>query len=95
MWRPSPGGSGLGHGCRASCKEGVVFLLQLVVDGVLHDVLDDRSPSGHLVGLFGDAFLPGNLVGFAAAGPSLWMQVFVRRGYGRRTEGEDVRGDQE
>lgn len=48
-----------------------MFLLQLVVDGVLHNVLDDWGPSRHLVSLFGDALLPGDLVGLAAAVASL------------------------
>lgn len=54
-----------------------MFLLQLVVDGVLHDVLDDRGPPRHLVGLFGDALLPGDLVRFAAAVPSLHNYVYA------------------
>lgn len=48
-----------------------MFLLQFVVNGVLHDVLDDRSPSGHLVSLFGDPLLSGDLVGLATAVASL------------------------
>lgn len=48
-----------------------MFFLQLVVNGVFHDVLDDWGPSGHLVGLFSDALFSGDLVGFAAAVTSL------------------------
>ena len=44
-----------------SAEEGKVRVVQLVVDGVLHDVLDHRGPPRHLVGLLGHAVLATGL----------------------------------
>lgn len=33
-------------------------VVQLVLDAILHDILDDRSPPGHLVCLLRDSLLP-------------------------------------
>lgn len=43
-----------------------MFRVQLIFDEVLHDILDDWSPSGHLICVFGDAFLTWNVVKFSA-----------------------------
>ena len=41
-----------------AAQEGKVRVVELVVNGVFHDVLDDRGPPGHLVGLLAHALLP-------------------------------------
>jgi len=36
-----------------------MLVIQFVLDGILHDILDDWSPAGHLIRLLRDALLPG------------------------------------
>ena len=35
--------------------------VQLLINGVLQDVLHDRSPAGHLISVFGDSLLAAGL----------------------------------
>ena len=49
-----------------SAEERKVRVVELLVDELLHHVLDDWRPSGHLVGLLIDPFLPLDLPDFAA-----------------------------
>lgn len=54
-------------------QEWEVLQVQLVLDAVLHDVLYNRRPAGHLVRLISDALLPRNLVHFL---PVTLQQLF-------------------
>lgn len=42
-------------------EEREVRAVQLLINGVLHDVLHDRSPAGHLISVFGDSLLAAGL----------------------------------
>ena len=62
-----PGGSGLHVGALSlPAEEWEVRGVQLVVDGVLEDVLDGRRPAGHLVGLLRHPLLLLDLPDLAA-----------------------------
>jgi hypothetical protein len=50
----------------SSSQVGEVLGVKLILDAVLHEILDDWSPARHLVGLFSDAFFPGWLVNLLA-----------------------------
>lgn len=56
-------GRSLSHSTTLSLasEEREVRVVQLFFDGVLHEVLQDRGPAGHLVGLLGDPLLASSL----------------------------------
>lgn len=45
-----------------SAQEREVLLLEFLFDRVLHDVLDNRCPTAHLISLFSDSLLPRHSV---------------------------------
>lgn len=42
---------------RPTCQKREMFLVQLILDAILHDILNDRRPSWHLVCLLRDSLL--------------------------------------
>lgn len=59
---------------RTASQEWEVSNIQFVFNAILHDILDDRGPSGHLVGVFSDSFFSWNCILLFAI--TLWKYFY-------------------
>lgn len=56
---------------------GKMLLIQLVLDAVLHDVLNHGRPAGHLISLLGDSLFARHCVLFLAVAALQTTQLFI------------------